>query len=154
MHTLAEPVMEPLSRGFWAVLGESYLRTCTAAELRQIVCGNPAPLDVDELRAIVQYDDGYSPDHPLIRAFWSIVREMDPSTRRRLLRFVTASDRVPLRGMQALTFVIQRNGPDSERLPSAQTCFGRLLLPEYSSKQKLEERLLTALHLGFGFGLA
>jgi len=29
--------------------------------------------------------------------------------------FVTASDRVPLKGLANLTFVIQRNGPDTDR---------------------------------------
>ena len=49
--------------------------------------------------------------------------------------FVTASDRVPLKSLGNLTFVIQRNGPDTDRLPTALTCFGRLLLPEYSTKE-------------------
>ena len=73
--------------------------------------------------------------------------------KRMLLEFVTASDRVPLKGLASLTFVIQRNGPDTDRLPSALTCFGRLLLPEYSSKEKLRERLATAIENAKGFGL-
>ena len=31
------------------------------------------------------------------------------------------------------------------RLPSAHTCFNHLLLPEYDTKEQLEERCLTAL---------
>jgi hypothetical protein len=30
-----------------------------------------------------------------------------------------------------MTFIISRNGPDSDRLPTAHTCFNHLLLPEY-----------------------
>ncbi|KAK7858644.1 e3 ubiquitin-protein ligase upl2 [Quercus suber] len=42
-----------------------------------------------------------------------------------------------------------------DHLPSAHTCFNQLDLPEYPSKQHLEERLLLAIHEaneGFGFG--
>ncbi|KAJ2136720.1 hypothetical protein GGH17_001842, partial [Coemansia sp. RSA 788] len=70
-----------------------------------------------------------------------------------LLAFVTASDRVPLGGYSALTFVVQRNGPDSERLPSALTCFGRLLLPAYSTDERMRDRLVTAIENAAGFGL-
>jgi E3 ubiquitin-protein ligase HUWE1 len=43
----------------------------------------------------------------------------------------------------------------SERLPSAHTCFNQLDLPEYESKEVLRERLRMAIHegaTGFGFG--
>eukprot|EP00960_Hanusia_phi_P014573 430137-Hanusia_phi.AAC.1 len=43
----------------------------------------------------------------------------------------TGSDRSPIKGLGSMTFVISRNGPDSERLPTAHTCFNHLLLPEY-----------------------
>ena len=73
--------------------------------------------------------------------------------KRKLLIFVTASDRIPLNGLKSLTFVIQRNGPDSDRLPTALTCFGRLLLPEYATEEKLRSRLITAIENAAGFGL-
>jgi ubiquitin-protein ligase E3 A len=81
------------------------------------------------------------------------VKEFNLDLKRKLLLFVTASDRIPLNGLQSLTFVIQRNGPDSDRLPTALTCFGRLLLPEYASQEKLRERLVTAIENAAGFGL-
>ena len=66
---------------------------------------------------------------------------------------MTACDRIPLNGLKSLTFVIQRNGPDSDRLPTALTCFGRLLLPEYASKDKMKALLTTAIENAAGFGL-
>lgn len=39
------------------------------------------------------------------------------------------------------------------RLPTAHTCFNHLLLPEYSSRDKLEQRLLIAIEQSEGFGL-
>ncbi len=45
------------------------------------------------------------------------------------------------------------NRPDSERLPSAHTCFNVLLLPDYASQAKLRAKLLTAIDNAQGFGL-
>lgn len=39
------------------------------------------------------------------------------------------------------------------RLPTSHTCFNVLLLPEYSSKEKLRERLLKAITYAKGFGM-
>ena len=39
------------------------------------------------------------------------------------------------------------------RLPTAHTCFNVLLLPKYSSVEKLRERLLKAISNAKGFGL-
>jgi hypothetical protein len=70
------------------------------------------------------------------------------------LKFLTGTDRVPLQGLAALRMTVQRNGPDSDRLPTASTCYTYLLLPEYSSKEKLRNKLLTAISNYQGFGLA
>lgn len=55
--------------------------------------------------------------------------------------------------MSRLKLVIARNGADSDRLPTSHTCYNVLLLPEYSSKEKLEERLLKAISYSKGFGM-
>lgn len=63
------------------------------------------------------------------------------------------SDRVPVGGMSRLKLVIARNGSDSDRLPTSHTCYNVLLLPEYTTKEKLEERLLKAINYSKGFGM-
>jgi hypothetical protein len=47
----------------------------------------------------------------------------------------------------------QRDGPDSNRLPTSHTCFNSLLLPSYRSKEKLADRLKLAILNSEGFGL-
>jgi ubiquitin-protein ligase E3 A len=85
--------------------------------------------------------------------------------------FVTGSDRSPVGGLSTLMIVISKNGPDSDRLPTAHTwyvstdygsyvsflriilgSFNHLLLPEYSSLEKLRERLAIAINHSEGFG--
>ena len=40
---------------------------------------------------------------------------------------------MPIKGLSTMTFIITRNGPDSDRLPTAHTCFNHLLLPDRRS---------------------
>lgn len=52
-----------------------------------------------------------------------------------------------------MKLMIARNGPDSDRLPTSHTCFNVLLLPEYTDKEKLKDRLLKAINYSKGFGM-
>lgn len=109
-----------------------------------------------ELRRNTRYV-GWDASHRAVKDFWSIVKKYDLDMRRRLLEFVTASDRVPVGGMRNLQFVIQKNGEeegDKGRLPTAYTCYGTLLLPEYTDRDTLRERLGMALENAQGFGFA
>ncbi len=56
-------------------------------------------------------------------------------------------------GLARLKLIISRNGPDTDRLPTAHTCFNAFLLPDYSSIDKLREKLLIAINNAEGFGL-
>lgn len=154
-HYLTKSVdncFEAFRKGFWKAVGADAVKLCSASELEQLLCGSSL-LDFHELELAAQYEE-LTPDSELVKNFWHVVHNvMDSEQRRLLLVFVTASDRVPLRGLGKVQFVLQRNGPDTDRLPSALTCFGRLLLPEYSSREKLQEKLLTAIQNAKGFGL-
>jgi ubiquitin-protein ligase E3 A len=84
---------------------------------------------------------------------WHVFNDMNVHQKKAVLMFVTGSDRVPLKGLSNLTFIIQKHGPDSDRLPAALTCFNRLLLPSYEDQEKLRERLIVAIENSKGFGL-
>ncbi|KJE89146.1 ubiquitin protein ligase E3A [Capsaspora owczarzaki ATCC 30864] len=145
--------LQAIAHGFWLVCDTRALNLFTASELSSVLCGSDLEgLDFRVLARAAAYD-GMRPDQPLAIAFWDVVlNDFSDEERRALLQFVTGSNRIPLQGLAAVTFVLQRNGSDSDRLPSAMTCFGRLLLPEYSSKAKLAEKLRIALSAQ-GFGL-
>jgi len=112
------------------VCGGAALRMFIAEELELLICGSPA-LDFRALEDNTSTEDGYTRDSPVITAFWEIVHGMTLEEKKKLLFFCTGSDRSPIRGLGSMTFVISRNGPDSDRLPTAHTCFNHLLLPEY-----------------------
>jgi ubiquitin-protein ligase E3 A len=62
-----------------------------------------------------------------------VVHSLSEEHKKKLLFFATGSDRVPIKGLGNLPFVISRNGPHCDRLPTAHTCFNHLLLPGAST---------------------
>jgi len=139
-------------RGFKTVCMSPAFRLFKPEELELLICGDPV-LDFEELEKVTIYDNGYHKEHFLIKSFWEIVHSLSLEQRKKLLFFATGSDRSPIGGLGKLNFVIARNGPDSDRLPQAHTCFNHLLLPEYSSKEKLREHLMMAINNAEGFGM-
>ncbi|KAL7640296.1 UNVERIFIED_CONTAM: hypothetical protein RMT77_009710 [Armadillidium vulgare] len=140
-------------RGFSMVTDDSpLLHLFRPQELELLVCGSQN-YDFAELRKSTEYDGGYNASSPIISWFWELVDKLGSEEKKQLLQFVTGSARVPVGGLARLKFTIARNGPDTERLPTAHTCFNVLLLPEYSSKEKLNDRLMKAIKYAEGFGM-
>ncbi|PNH08473.1 Ubiquitin-protein ligase E3A, partial [Tetrabaena socialis] len=80
------------------------------------------------------YDGGFTRETPVVQWLWSIVlHELTPEDQRAFLAFFTGSDRSPIGGLGSLRPVIQRDGPDSDKLPTSHTCFNTMLLPGYST---------------------
>lgn len=165
------PQYEAFARGFYTCLDRKALSIFTPEALQSVVEGIQE-IEIDGLERTARYDDGYSASHRTVKDFWHVVRQYSPERKRQLLEFVTASDRVPVNGINTILFVIQRNGTDDnvstifispipregvtnmqQRVPTSLTCFGRLLLPEYSSRKKLKEKLKVAIENSRGFGV-
>eukprot|EP00877_Chromochloris_zofingiensis_P010517 jgi/Chrzof1/5719/Cz16g12280.t1 len=141
-------------KGFLRLCSGAALQFFRPAELEQLVCGGQL-LDLEALEANTIYEDGYTPSHQVITWFWQVVHALDDAQKKRLLFFITGSDRVPIKGLSHLSppFVISKNGPHMERLPTAHTCFNHLLLPAYKDKETLQRLLLLAIENAEGFGL-
>ncbi|POR34003.1 Ubiquitin-protein ligase E3A [Tolypocladium paradoxum] len=149
------PQFLAFERGFRSCLDAKSLALLTPPILQSIAEGIQ-DIDISELRRYARYV-GWDSSHHTVRDFWSIVRKYDDRMKRKLLEFVTASDRVPVGGMRNLQFVVQKNGEEDGEgghLPTAYTCYGTLLLPEYRDKEVLRERLGMALENAQGFGFA
>ncbi|XP_002985532.2 probable E3 ubiquitin-protein ligase HERC4 [Selaginella moellendorffii] len=139
-------------RGFLQVCGGPALRLFQYEELELLICGL-RHYDFDALERGTTYKGGYTKDSNVIQWFWNLVKEMSVEEKKQLLFFTTGNDRAPVGGLGSLKLIIQRNGDDTERLPTAHTCFNILLLPEYSSQEKLADRLKLAISNSTGFGL-
>ncbi|PFH61374.1 hypothetical protein XA68_17552 [Ophiocordyceps unilateralis] len=148
------PQFRAFERGFRACLDPKSLTLLTPPILQSMVEGIQE-IDVSELRRYARYV-GWDASHHAVKDLWSVVKRFDDRMKRKLLEFVTASERIPVGGMRNLQFVVQRNGEEDEggHLPTAYTCYGTLLLPEYKDKEVLRERLTMALENAQGFGFA
>ena len=142
---------DAFARGFYRVIAPNFLATTSWKTLQKVVEGAKL-IDTYALEARTHYMD-FTPSSRCVRAFWEIVHAFPQARVRQLLEFVTGSDRLPVNGIDGLDFMLQRNGPDSDNLPTSTTCFWRLLLPDYASKEKLEGKLCIALDNARGFGL-
>ncbi|KAK1275953.1 E3 ubiquitin-protein ligase UPL2 [Acorus gramineus] len=160
LTTAIRPQINAFMEGFNELMPRELVSIFNDRELELLISGLP-DIDLDNLRENTEYS-GYSPASPVIQWFWEIVQGFSEEDKARLLQFVTGTSKVPLEGFSALQgisgsqkFQIHKAYGSPDHLPSAHTCFNQLDLPEYPSKEQLEERLLLAIHEaneGFGFG--
>ncbi|KAI3942446.1 hypothetical protein MKW98_013098 [Papaver atlanticum] len=160
LTTAIRPQINAFLEGFNELISRELISIFNDKELELLISGLP-DIDLDDMRANTEYS-GYSSASPIIQWFWDVAQGFSKEDKARLLQFVTGTSKVPLEGFSALQgisgsqrFQIHKAYGSPDHLPSAHTCFNQLDLPEYPSKQHLEERLLLAIHEaneGFGFG--
>lgn len=139
------------SEGFYSIITYENVRQMTPYDLEKILMGIEG-LDFESIKNTTTYE-GYQPTDAVVEYFWEFFYEMKPQRKKKLIQFITGNDRLPVGGTRALNLIIIKNGCDTDRMPSSQTCFNTLLLPEYSSKEKLREKLGKAIDMTAGFFL-
>lgn len=148
---------DPFKRGFYTVCGGNAFSLFLPEEIELLVRGSDEALDIGALRGVAEYNnwDSKEPDRsePVIKWFWETFEEASPRDQRKLLSFITGSDRLPATGASMMRIKISCLGDDCGRYPIARTCFNMLSLWKYRTKQKLEFILWRAVHESEGFGL-
>lgn len=148
---------DPFKRGFFTVCNGNALSLFRPEEIELLIRGSAEPLDISSMRTAADYEGWSSTDaedtEPTVRWFWELLEEASPSEQRKMLVFITGSDRIPATGVASLAIRLVCGGPDCERYPSARTCFNTLILYRYGSKNKLARLLWDAVHGSEGFGL-
>ncbi|WLF79738.1 Putative E3 ubiquitin-protein ligase [Lodderomyces elongisporus] len=146
--------------GFKNVIGGNALSLFDEEEIELLLCGHTDHgIDVEILESVTKYTGWPSAQEAknstVIKWFWEIMQSMDQNHRKLLMSFVTGSDRVPATGIQNLPFRIHllNDNQDSCRLPLAHTCFNELAIYNYSSKEKLSQKLYRAMEESSGFGI-
>ncbi|PLB46704.1 hypothetical protein P170DRAFT_477579 [Aspergillus steynii IBT 23096] len=147
---------EPFKRGFFTVCGGNALSLFRPEEIELLVRGSDEALDVASLRAVATYDSWSHPRPetvPAVRWFWDFFEHTQPAAQRKILSFITGSDRIPAMGATSLSIRLMCLGDDSSRYPTARTCFNMLGLYRYGSRERLERMLWEAVLNSEGFGL-
>lgn len=140
--------------GFFDVIPEPLLTVFDFQEIELLMCGLPK-IDMDDWREHTEYSGEYeyvNGDYPTCHWFWEVVDEFDHEMKARLLQFVTGTSGVPARGFG----VLQGNDGNIRKFtihgvhvgvclyPRAHTCFNRIDLPMYETKDELREKLKLA----------
>jgi HECT-domain (ubiquitin-transferase) len=153
------PQLTELLLGFFDVVPEPALTIFDANELELILCGFPV-IDLDDWKENTDYKGIFEfvgIEHDVVQWFWEVVEDFDLEMKARLLQFATGTSGVPVAGFAGLQgndgivrkFTIL--GVDSAHFsyPKSHTCFNRIDLPTYSSREELAEKLTVAIATSF-----
>lgn len=157
LDTAVARQFEPFKRGFYTVCGGNALSLFRPEEIELLVRGSDEPLDVSSLKAVAVYENwgSVSPGETeqVVAWFWEFFGSSKKADQRKILGFITGSDRIPAMGATSLTIKLSCLGEDCERFPVARTCFNQVGLWRYGSRHKFEEKLWRAVVESEGFGL-
>ncbi|TQS38455.1 hypothetical protein Golomagni_01037 [Golovinomyces magnicellulatus] len=157
LDTAVSRQFEPFKRGFFTVCGGNALSLFRPEEIELLIRGSDEHLDILSLRAVCIYDNwgqnNEAESEPVVQWFWETFQSAKPPDQRKLLGFITGSDRIPAMGAANLVIKLSCLGDDGNRFPVARTCFNQISLWKYTSKEKLEYMLWRAVHESEGFGL-
>uniref|UniRef100_A0A671SLF5 HECT domain-containing protein n=1 Tax=Sinocyclocheilus anshuiensis TaxID=1608454 RepID=A0A671SLF5_9TELE len=143
---------EHFSRGFFKGCPLDFWRMFHPEELQELLHGSPK-YEWKELQQCASYEKCSASDQ-LIKNFWTVFFEFTEENKRKFLIFMYGTDRVPVEGFSKRSLKIsQSDCPDAEdRLPEAQTCFGKFILPKYSDINTLRDKLMHAISFCEVFG--
>jgi hypothetical protein len=157
------PFIQKIQEGLFMLLSKDKISAFTSNELELIINGRPF-IDLEEWENFTLYKGAYNKDHIVIKWFWEILAEFTQKELSNLLLFATGASRVPLGGFEVLEsnggtiyqFTIEYINYDKfhKNFIKAHTCFNRIDLPCYPTKQELEEALrFVSEREMWGFGI-
>lgn len=163
LDTAVSRQFEPFKRGFFTVCNGNALSLFRPEEIELLVRGSDEPLDIASVKGVAEYEnwkdkDGKDIEDPVetvnvVKWFWEFFEAADAQDQRKILSFITGSDRIPAVGTTSLVIKISCIGEDQDRYPVARTCFNMLQLYKYRSRRRLVEKLWRAVLESEGFGL-
>jgi E3 ubiquitin ligase SMURF1/2/E3 ubiquitin-protein ligase NEDD4 len=93
--------------------------------------------------------------------FWDVITDYSEEDRAKLLQFTTGTSRVPAQGFQAMQshdnrlqlFCIKSVNEQHFPYPRAHTCFNRIDLPMFETKEDLKEKLDAVIQMDTVFSM-
>jgi hypothetical protein len=148
-----QPQLTELLRGFSEIVPEPFIAIFNSTELELLLHGMPH-IDLDDWKAHTEYSGEFleDPTHQVIRWWWEIVEEYSQENRVKLLQFSTGTSGVPPQGFRYLQsndgqvrrFTLM-GSEDVKVFPRSHTCFNRIDLPLYTSKEEMKKFLTIAI---------
>lgn len=147
--------MAAFAQGLQKAVDLNWLAMFNPHEMNVIISGTSAGFEVKDLREHTVYSGGFDEDSEVIQWVWKLLAAETSEFRSNFLMFSTSCSRTPLLGFKSLNpkFCMHRV-PDNDRLPSASTCANLLKLPDYTTEQRLIDKLTQAVYSQAGFDLS
>lgn len=153
--------VDEIKYGLCSIIDKRLIKIFTSDELALLINGTPF-IDLEDWRLNATYKD-YKTTDIVILDFWQILETLSQEDLSKFLQFCTGSSRVPIGGFGVLEsnrgtiskFCITKveYNPKSINYIKAHTCFNRLDLPSYPTKDLLKDAIQFILNnetLGFG----
>ena len=146
--------IDAIKKGLYNLIPASLIKLMTHIELERYVSGgNDIDIDIDLLKQFTKYLMDLNENSNRIKWLWEILREFNQSDKRKFIKFCWAQEKLPstkdeyerLQVIFSIKPTIDKNKKDI--FPKADTCFFTLELPEYSSKEIMKNKILTAINL-------
>ncbi|XP_067933208.1 probable E3 ubiquitin-protein ligase HERC1 [Watersipora subatra] len=131
-------------QGMASIIPVPILSLYTADRLEQLVCGIP-DISVSLLKKVSKYRE-IDESHKLIQWLWHTLESFTNAERILFLRFVCGRSRLPVNitDLGQRLQIIRVDKP-ADSLPTSQTCFFQLRIPNYTSEQVMAEKLRYAI---------
>ena len=123
----------------------------TYKELERLVCGKKT-VDIEMLKSHTKYTLDLNEQSPRIKWLWEVLDEITDDDKIKFIKFCWGQERLPATNEDYEKLQVQftiKPYIDKKKIdifPKADTCFFSLELPEYSSKDKLKNMILTAIN--------
>ncbi|KAL8278008.1 hypothetical protein RQP46_009640 [Phenoliferia psychrophenolica] len=150
-----EEQVKAFRHGLHEVVSAEALAIFDEREL-ELLIGGLSDVDVDDWKKNTDYR-GYAATDQVVMWFWETLQSWPMEKRSRLLQFTTGTSRTPVNGFRDLQgsdgprkFTIEMAGA-ADALPKTHTCFNRLDLPPYATRENLEYKLVYAMEETAGF---
>jgi E3 ubiquitin-protein ligase TRIP12 len=143
--------------GFSEIFPFTSLLLFSAKELTRLSGNELENWKVETLISAIHADHGYTSNSPQLKWLIDIMSTFDKGQRRKFLKFITGSPRLPFDGFKGLsppfTVVLKHTEGDlkpDDYLPSVMTCANYLKLPCYSSFEVMQSKIIQAMNEGNG----
>ncbi|XP_054447724.1 E3 ISG15--protein ligase HERC5 [Pteronotus mesoamericanus] len=146
-------VYDEFQRGFYKICDKEIIEIFHPEELKNVIIGN-TDYDWETFEKNARCGPGYDDSsHPTIVMFWKALHKLTLEEKKKFLVFLTGTDRIQVKGLKnmAITFCCPECMNEKDPM-KAQTCFGTLYLPKYSTMERVEEALQVAINNSRGFG--
>ena len=148
--------LDAFKEGFCLIYNIFNLKCFSSSEIEDYICGSlEIKWDEKMLYENLKPDRGYTKNSRIFNDLVKFMCKLDKEGQRQFLIFTTGTSRLPIGGFKALSpkltivkSTLDKNAFPDDYLPTVMTCQNYLKLPDYSSYQILEKKLILSMKEG------